>query len=202
MFYIYAYIDPNTNLPFYIGKGKGNRKNHHLNKTSSKKENKDKWETICSLTETGTPPIIKVLEDGIVNETMAYNREDYYILSYGRKGFEEGGILTNKTIGGKHPPVPKWTPKDRKRHSEFNKQYWTEERKKEHREKFLKPITNHGREQISLHSIGSVSVTDKFGNSKRILKSEYDKIDKTGPINTWEYVSVSSKESRRRKESP
>ena len=31
---------------------------------------------------------------------MAYNREDYYILLYGRKGIEPHGILTNKILGG------------------------------------------------------------------------------------------------------
>jgi len=181
MFYIYAYINPNTNLPFYIGKGTGSRKHDHLNQASSKKENRDKWETICLLNEAGTPPIIKVLEDNITNEALAYNREDYYILSYGRKGFEENGILTNKTIGGKHPPKPKWTPADRERHSKFNNEYWTAERR-------------------ALHCTDTVAVTDLQGKSKRISKSLYNSIDKTAPLNTLEYVSVSSKESKRRKQ--
>lgn len=184
MFYIYAYIDPNTNLPFYIGKGKGNRKTHHLNEASSKKENREKWRTICSLRDAGTPPIIEVLEDNIANEALAWNREDYYILKWGRKDIDTNGILTNKTIGGKQPPKPVWTDSKKKQHSEWNKSYWTDERKALH---------------PTEHSMNSVSVTDLDGVSKRIPKSVYDNIDKTKPINTWEYVSVSSKESKRRK---
>ena len=91
MYYIYAYIDPTTDLPFYIGKGKGNRKNHHLNEASSKKENKEKWEIICSLKSVGALPIIKILEDHIDSEALAWNREDYYILKW--------GLLNSTTIG-------------------------------------------------------------------------------------------------------
>jgi hypothetical protein len=77
-----------------------------------------------------------------------------------------------------------WTDSKKKQHSEWNKSYWSEERK-----------ASHPKE----HSIDSVSVTDLKGNSKRIPKYIYESIDKTRPINAWEYVSVSSKESKRRK---
>lgn len=107
MFYIYAYVNPTTNLPFYVGKGKGNRMYHHLNEASSKKENAEKWGVISSLISNGTPPIITVLEDNIDNELLAWNREDFYILKWGRKGIDKDGILTNKTIGGRQPPTPK-----------------------------------------------------------------------------------------------
>jgi hypothetical protein len=109
MFYIYAYIDPRTDLPFYIGKGKDTRKFDHLNEASSKKENKEKFKIIQELGSLNLSPVITELESSIENELMAYNREDYYILKYGRKGIEPNGILTNKTIGGKHPPKPNWT---------------------------------------------------------------------------------------------
>jgi hypothetical protein len=201
MYYIYAYIDPRNNQPFYIGKGKGERKFDHLNENSSKKENREKYKIIHELKNCNLSPIIKELETDIENESIAYNREDYFILLYGRKGIESYGILTNKTLGGKHPPKPVWTEEKKKQHSEWNKSYWTTEQKKEHRKKLLPSIvTEEIREIISLHSIGTVAVTDIFGNSKRISKSEYDDIDKTGKINTWKYVSVSSKESKRRKQ--
>lgn len=200
MFYIYAYINPITNTPFYIGKGSGSRLYHHLNEASSKKENKEKWQIINDLKTAGYSPLIVVLEDGIDNELMAFNREDFFILKYGRKGIDTNGILTNKTIGGKQPPRPVWDNAKKKAHSEWNKSYWTDARKQEHREKFLKPITDDIRKKISKHSIGSVAVTDQFGNSKRISKEEFAAIDKSGEIQTWKYVSVSSKESKRRKQ--
>ena len=185
MFYIYAYIDPTTDLPFYIGKGKDDRMYDHLNENSSKKENRDKWQIISRLISNNTPPIIKIIENDINDELLAFNREDYYILTYGRKGIDPDGILTNKTIGGKQPPRPLWDDKKKKQHSEWNKFYWSEDRKKAH------PIE---------HSIDTVSVTDKLGNSFRISKSNFDSMDRSKDVSEWEYVSVSSKESKRRKQ--
>jgi hypothetical protein len=183
MYYIYAYFFPNTDIPFYVGKGTGTRMYDHMNESSSKKENKEKWEIISSLVSKGTPPDIKIIEDNIESELMAFNREDYFILKWGRKGIDPNGILTNKTLGGKQPPKPVWTDEKKRQHSEWNKSYWTAERRALHQP-----------------TVGTISVTDKIGNSKRIPKSLYESIDKTGPINTWEYVSVSSKESKRRKQ--
>ena len=193
MYYIYVYINPNTGLPFYVGKGSGSRKFDHLNENSSKKENKEKWQVIKHLIDAGTPPTIVELESNIESELLAFNREDYYILKYGRLGIDVNGILTNKTIGGKQPPVPKWDAADRKRHSEFNKTYWTPERRKAHG---LKTKGNNGGKT----SVGTVNVTDLNGINKRILKSVYDAMPRSDNINNWEYVSVSSKESKRRRQ--
>lgn len=193
MYYIYAYIDPRDNLPFYIGKGKDSRKFDHLKERSSKKENKEKWQIIKELLDVKTPPIILELENNIEDECMAFNREDYYILKYGRRGIDTNGILTNKTIGGKQPPTPIWNLEKKQQHSNFNKSYWTEEKRKEH------GLLTKGNKAGGIgHTQGTVSVTDLGGNTKRIPKSSYDAIDKTTPINTWEYVAVSSKESKRR----
>lgn len=185
MYYIYSYIDPRTNLPFYIGKGKNDRKFNHLNESPSKKENKEKFQIIQELQLLGMLPIIVELESCIDNELLAYNREDYYILKYGRKGIEPNGILTNKIIGGKHPPTPKWDIDRKKKHSDWNKNYWTTERRNLH-----KPIDP---------GVGMVVVTDKLGNSKRIDKAIYDSMDKTSNMATWEFVPVSSNESKKRR---
>ena len=192
MYYIYAYIDPRTNLPFYIGKGKDGRKFSHLKEHDLKTENRDKLKVLQELQSLNIPPIIKELESNIKDELIAYNREDFYILTYGRKGIEPNGILTNKIIGGKTPPTPVWTEEKKKAHSKFNKTYWTAERRKAHG---LKTKGNNG-------GLGTVSVTDLHGNSKRISKELFDSIDRSRDISTWEYVSVTSKESKRRKESP
>lgn len=183
MYYVYAYIDPRTNLPFYIGKGKGERKLDHLSENQSKKENREKFAIIKELQSLNLQPIITELESNIKSELLAYDREDFYILKYGRRGIDPNGILTNKTIGGKHPPVPNWTDQRKQQHSRWNKNYWTPERRSQHPTK---------------HSINTVSVTDLKGNNKRISKEEYNKIDRTLPVNEQEYVSVSSHESKRR----
>lgn len=188
MYYIYAYIDPRNNLPFYIGKGKGERKFDHLSENTSKKENKEKFKIIQELLSLGLAPIITELESNISNELLAYNREDFYILSYGRKGIEPNGILTNRTIGGKHPPVPVWDSNRKQQHSEWNKNYWTEERKFLHK-------TGKGN-----GGVGTVSVTDINGNNKRISKADFDNMDRSIPIDKWVYVSVSSNEAKRRRD--
>lgn len=186
MYYIYAYIDPRSNLPFYIGKGKGDRKFDHLNQKYAKKENREKSRIIQEIIDTGLRPIITELENNILDEEIAYNREDFYILQYGRKGYEPFGILTNKTINGKHPPVPVWDEKRKQKHREFNKKYWTPEARLKH------SINNVGN--------GIVNVRDKQGQLHRISKVCYDSMDKTLPISEWEYVFVASNEAKRRKQ--
>ncbi len=76
------------------------------------------------------------------------------------------------------------TDEQKKRHSEWNKSYWTTERKQSHPKD---------------HSINTVSVTDLNGNSKRISKQDYDLIDRSLPVEQQHYVSVSSKEAKRRR---
>lgn len=62
MYYIYAYIDPRTDLPFYIGKGKNNRKTDHLREHLGKTDNADKVKVIQELALLGLEPGIIELE--------------------------------------------------------------------------------------------------------------------------------------------
>jgi len=195
MYYIYAYIDPRTDLPFYIGKGKNNRKFSHLREQD---ETSEKVNLIKEIQLVGLEPKIIELESNIEDEAIAYNRENYYILIYGRRGIEANGILTNKALHGQ-PPKPIWDSSRKKRHSEWNKSYWTPERINEHKTKNLKPLTTAGREKISQSSIGTVPVTDLEGNSLRVSKAIFTMVDRTGPLSTHTYVAVSSKEARLRK---
>ena len=188
MYYIYAYIDPRTDLPFYIGKGKRYRKTDHLRETVNKTENRDKLAVILELRSLGLEPKIIELESDIDNEAMAYNREDYFILLHGRKGIEPNGILTNKILGGA-PLKPIWTEEKKKAHSDFNKSYWTPERRKQH------GASTKG----NTGGIGTVCVTTLSGITFRVDKAIYDSMDRSKPITEWEYVSVSSKEAKRRR---
>lgn len=117
MYYVYQYLDPETNKPFYIGKGKDNRMFHHLSETLENTDNRKKFFKIQSLRNKGLEPIIEVIVDNIINEDEAYKIEDEYILRYGREGFEENGILTNICINA-HPPTLKG-----ERNGMFNKKH-------------------------------------------------------------------------------
>jgi hypothetical protein len=192
MYYIYQYIDPRNNLPFYIGKGKDTRKYDHIHNEQSKRENPTKAQVIKEILDAGLSPIIQELESNIVDETDAYAREDYYILKHGRQGIDENGILTNKVLYGR-PPTPVWDDNRKKKHSEFNARYWTEERKLNH-----KPNAYANAIKGGLASVGTVSVIDLNNATKRIPKEVYLSVDKSKPVEEQEFVSTSSKEGKRR----
>lgn len=105
MYYIYEYVDPRTNVPFYVGKGKGNRRFNHLRETAENTDNRRKYFIIKSLTQKGLTPIINIIEADIEDQNTAYDREDYYILKYGRIGYEENGTLTNVCLNNKPPTL-------------------------------------------------------------------------------------------------
>jgi|OM-RGC.v1.009905921 hypothetical protein len=94
MFYVYQYIDPRSNLPFYIGKGSGDRKFYHLEETIKSTINKRKFFRIQSLKKLGLDPIIEEIAH-FDCESDAYQLEESLIKQYGRKGYDPGGILLN-----------------------------------------------------------------------------------------------------------
>ena len=94
MFYVYQYIDPRTNLPFYIGKGTNERKFYHLNETVETTINKRKFYRIQSLKKLGLNPIIQEVAKFDCEED-AYQFEEKLINQYGRKGYDPNGILLN-----------------------------------------------------------------------------------------------------------
>jgi len=104
MYYVYGLIDPRTNLPFYIGKGKGDRwKFHYLEKSLNEGYNDRKKAKIKKLKSLGYEvPIVEFYAQNI-EEDLAYKIETSLILKYGRIGFEENGILTNLSTDSNPP---------------------------------------------------------------------------------------------------
>lgn len=115
-YYVYAYLDPRKPgcftfpgvdftfpfLPFYIGKGHGNRYLHHLrigegSRKSSFRENTHKLNIIKKLLQEGTPPIILfVFKD--LDEKDADEKEELCIRTIGRE-LDGAGPLTNLALG-------------------------------------------------------------------------------------------------------
>ncbi len=102
-YYIYAYLDPISRIPFYIGKGKGSRDKSHLNEAIRKKNLKTKsykLNKIKKILENGDLPIIERWSEGLT-EKDAYEYERDIISSFGRK--TDGGCLTNISAGQSSP---------------------------------------------------------------------------------------------------
>ncbi len=113
-YYVYVYCDPrNNNLPFYVGKGSGNRINNHLTETFEKTSNKRKFYKIESIRSDGLNPYIFKYAENLAEE-QAYELEDFLISVWGRKDFDKNGILFNILEPGQRsaslsgPDHPAW----------------------------------------------------------------------------------------------
>lgn len=103
MFYVYCYKNPQTKLPFYIGKGGRNRAWVHLNPKN--RRNCHFHNTITKIEqELGIPPIVEIIQDDLT-EDAAYALEIKLIKKFGRIYYDANGILTNVDEGGNGPTL-------------------------------------------------------------------------------------------------
>lgn len=119
-FYLYEYVDTNTNEPFYIGKGtintKGNKYGRSLDHVRGrskefKKAVKEREYKINIVFET---------ED----EKECYNEENKRILEIGRISTGKGPLV-NKSEGGKNPlSGRKMSDEEKARRAENKKKWW------------------------------------------------------------------------------
>jgi hypothetical protein len=126
-YYIYIYKDPETNQPFYVGKGKNKRA--YENYESSR--NMWVYNKINKIIEKGSTmdDIILIVENNL-SEKDAYDKEIFYIKKYG-KIKDKDGILFNMTDGGDSPPNRKGCKyKMKDEHKKSIIKSWTDERKR------------------------------------------------------------------------
>lgn len=93
VYFVYQLVDPDTNLPFYVGKGKNDRAKTHL-WGKPKSNNPDKDSMIAEIRSRGVEPIIQYVYENL-SEEEAYLREEELIAKYGRVKFDNNGILVN-----------------------------------------------------------------------------------------------------------
>lgn len=103
-YYVYVYCDPRkNNEPFYVGMGHERRYLDHLTETLKKSPNKRKIYKIESIRKDGQEPyIFKYAED--LSRDCAFELEDFLIVAWGRKDFDENGILFNILEAGRRSP--------------------------------------------------------------------------------------------------
>lgn len=65
--YVYLYVDPSNNCPFYVGKGRGNRAFAHLGDTDESR----KVERIAAIRASGKEPRIEILRHGLTDDQAA-----------------------------------------------------------------------------------------------------------------------------------
>jgi hypothetical protein len=93
-YYVYILSDPDTNKPFYVGKGKGNRLFAHVNDSLNEPTENDKLQQIRDIIARGQDVKFEVLRHGMT-EAEAFEVEAAIIDYIGIP------ILANKAIGHK-----------------------------------------------------------------------------------------------------
>lgn len=95
VYYVYALVRPDTGSIFYIGKGSGDRAEHHI-KWPDRQCNPHKANIIRKLDNLGSPARVEIIIDGL-SESQAYEAESVLIKKIGRHPM---GPLVNLTDGG------------------------------------------------------------------------------------------------------
>jgi hypothetical protein len=117
-FYVYAYYVPGEFLPFYIGKGRGNRFKTRLygscGEASGMMKNK-----LLKLKREGIRPLVLKLYTNLTEE-KAFEKERMLIKLYGRRDIGTG-CLCNHTDGGEGQSGRIFSEESRKKMSESHK---------------------------------------------------------------------------------
>jgi hypothetical protein len=141
--YVYTLVDPRNSLPFYVGKGSGERCNAHVVEAKYYVKRKSpKLNKIRKLMRLGMEPIVIKLEEN-VSDKQALDLECLLIAEMRDLGFK----LTNMTDGGDGAQGYKHTEEYKQMMSQrFKGRIITEE----HRQKMCKPKSEQGRKNIAL----------------------------------------------------
>lgn len=174
MYYVYALVDPISNQPFYIGKGKksNNRHKDHLTERRGK-ENMLRWHKICKLRKQNLEPVIEILIDNIEDEAEAYSKESGLIKQYG-KIIDNTGILTNIIDDGQ-PPSQKGKTKSAEHRKKLSEAHKGKTLSKETVNKILETKIKNGTLKSGMKGkTHSLDTKEKISKSKQGSKMSVD----------------------------
>ena len=176
IFYVYALLDPRkNNEPFYIGKGSGDRYKKHGKEKVSYNTFKDN--VILSIEKENLVHNINLIKTNLT-ESEAWELETELILKYGRRGIEETGILTNRTLGGEGASGRILSDETKQRISKSN---------------LGKPGTRTGKSNSEIHN-SKISLANKNRSSPLKGRSRsLEVIEKISKSNTGKTRSVETK---------
>jgi hypothetical protein len=97
--YVYAYIDPRTHEPFYVGKGHRNRLTRHLTRRYLRKRFYNKLNKMLS---EGVLPVVLVIKDNLT-EKQAFQSEMDLIQLVGTRKDYMGPLCNIRTDGAGAP---------------------------------------------------------------------------------------------------
>lgn len=212
MYYVYLLINPNTGLPFYVGKGSGKRATYHItqNKRGVSTDNPHKDNTIRRLLSEDKEPVIDYIFWS-ENEEEAYQIEADTIKRYGRAEFDLGGILTNICLDNR-PPHSNYSSERREKYrkammgNKINVGRVHSEDEKRQRSKTLKEsyssgkrkITEKMREQTRKTHLGKI-VTDETKNKQSDIAKKRN-VWKIGKSNEEIFGKKKADEIRKKKQ--
>lgn len=165
-FYVYVYIDPYTNVPFYVGKGKNGRCWDHINyarRNPEPEQGKHFMNKVRKMLASGIAPIVEKRYKAL-DELAAYVAERQLISEIGRKDLGTGPLL-NLTEGGTGGSIS----------PQILAEYHS---KPEYRDKARKRMKDHwSNEQNRLQQSEAIKSTWCDDNERRDLLSEKMKED-------------------------
>lgn len=223
-YYCYVYLDPRhsgqhtylcpsgkrvtfSHRPFYVGKGKGRRKDMHIVEAASNRGASRKLKILRKLSKLGLEPIIVSTESRAV-EALALAYEIDLIAGIGRLSCETGP-LTNMTVGGDGASGYEYTYEDRRKMRESQRARFANETQEQKTIRVNKSkATKASRPDVEMERARKISAYNSSAEVKR-RKAEITKKQWATPgfkenkiavqKETWSAKSAESKAEHARK---
>lgn len=206
-YYVYCLINPITNLPFYIGKGTGNRAYVHT-KFKDNNNNLHKDNTIRKILQAGEEPEVVFLHEGIQDEVSAYELEIQEIAKVGINNLTN--ICENSNPPSRKGQSMHFTQEHRDKISSAlkgkAKKYpsWNKGKTKE-TDSRVKRMAEARAEVGNKHQIGQKYSKNRVQKIREVLlgrtmtQEQKEKMSKAKKGKTWEQIFGKEEAEKRRK---